>query len=71
MNSFFYKKVLIFGGLLTSISFILLTLLEIDSYSFFENLFALGSDQGIASSLFAIGILLIALAYILKMFKKG
>ena len=71
MNSFFYKKVLIFGGLLTSISFILLTLLEIDSYSFFENLFVLGSDQGIVSSLFTIGIMLIALAYILKMFKKG
>ena len=71
MNSFFYKKVFIFGGLLTSISFILLTLLEIDSYSFFENLFVLGSDQGIASSLFTIGIMLIALAYILKMFKKG
>ena len=71
MTLFLYKRVLIFGALITSLSFLLLTFLEVDYYSFYENIFTLDSDVGILSSLFIFGVLLIALGYILKIFKKG
>ena len=71
MTQFLYKKVLIFGTLITRLSFLLLNFLEVDYYSFCENIFTLDSDLGILSSLFMFGVLLIALEYILKIFKKG
>jgi hypothetical protein len=71
MTLFLYKRVLIFGTLITSLSFLLLTFLEVDYYSFCENIFTLDSDEGIVCSLFIFGVLLIALGYILKIFKKG
>ncbi len=64
MAQFLYKKVLIFGTLITRLSFLLLTFLEVDYYSFCENIFTLDSDVGILSSLFMFGVLLIALEYI-------
>ena len=64
MTLFLYKIVLIFGALITSLSFLLLTFLEIDYYSFCENIFTLDSDVGILSSLFMFGVVLIALGYI-------
>ena len=64
MTKFLYKKVLIFGTLITRLSFLLLTFLEVDYYSFCENIFTLDSDLGILSSLFMFGVLLIALEYI-------
>jgi hypothetical protein len=64
MTQFLYKKVLIFGTLITRLSFLLLTFLEVDYYSFCENIFTLDSDVGILSSLFMFGVLLIALEYI-------
>jgi hypothetical protein len=64
MTQFLYKKVLIFGTLITRLSFLLLTFLEVDYYSFCENIFTLDSDLGILSSLFMFGVLLIALEYI-------
>jgi hypothetical protein len=64
MIQFLYKKVLIFGTLITRLSFLLLTFLEVDYYSFCENIFTLDSDLGILSSLFMFGVLLIALEYI-------
>lgn len=64
MTQFLYKKVLIFDTLITRLSFLLLTFLEVDYYSFCENIFTLDSDVGILSSLFMFGVLLIALEYI-------
>ena len=64
MTQFLYKKVLIFGTLITRLSFLLLTFLEVDYYSFCKNIFTLDSDVGILSSLFMFGVLLIALEYI-------
>ncbi len=64
MTQFLYKKVLIFVTLITRLSFLLLTFLEVDYYSFCENIFTLDSDVGILSSLFMFGVLLIALEYI-------
>jgi hypothetical protein len=71
MTLFLYKRVLIFSTLINSLSFLLLTFLEVDYYSFCENIFTLDSEVGILSSLFMFGVLLIALEYILKIFKKG
>ena len=71
MNLYLHKILFIFGGLITILSLPLLILLEVDSYLFFDCVFKLDTEKGVVSSLFIVGVFLMGIGSILKVFKKG
>ena len=71
MNHYLHKRLLIFGALTTILSLPLLIILEVDSYSFFDHIFKQDTDKSIVCSSFVVGIFLMGIAFILKVFKKA
>lgn len=71
MNHYLHKRLLIFGALITILPLPLLVILEVDSYSFFDHIFKLDTDKSIVCSSFVVGIFLMGIAFILKVFKKA
>ena len=71
MNHYLHKRLFIFGGLIIILCLPILILLEVDSYSFFDHIFKLDTDKGVIISFFTLGVVLVGIAFILKVFKKG